>query len=86
MIWLIVPVMPGIVTWLTGVPGGHVDLDLDALARDQDDGDGMQLCRGGNRGHAKAGRSGDERDDSLPSFHIEYASPRAPRGASDARD
>ena len=66
---LIVPVMPGICDLADRSAGRHVDGGLDALARDQDDGDGVQLGAGRDRGNAKAGRGGDQRDDALPSFH-----------------
>ena len=77
MICAIAPVMPGIDDLRGGVPGGDVDGLGDALARHEDDRDGVQLGRGRERSDAEANRGHDHRDDHLPSFHFEYASPRA---------
>ena len=86
MTCLIVPVMPGIVTWLTGVPGGTSTVAWMRSPVIRTTVTECSSARGRDRGNAKAGRSGDQRDDALPSFHVEYASPRAPRGASGARE
>ena len=60
-----------------GRAGRHVDGARDALARDEDDRDGVQLGLAGARRRRGRTVAAISRDDPLPSVHLEYASPRA---------
>ena len=59
---------PGISIDSTERAGRHVDGQRERLARDQRDGDAVQLGGGGHDEHAEHG-GGGERDDQLPSSH-----------------
>ena len=75
MICAIAPVMPGIDDLRGGRAGRDVDGLGDALARDEDDRDGVQLGRGWERSDAEANRGHDHRDDP---FRLFISSTRPP--------
>ena len=86
MTCLIVPVMPGICTWLTGVPGGTstVTWMRSPVIRTT-----VTECSSALAGIAAMPRPAVAAISAMMPFRlfiVEYASPRAPRGASDARE